>query len=348
VTRLTTAGIIAAYNHEEYVAQAVNHLVDQVDELIVVNDASTDRTAEILESMKYPNLIVIHNDEQSGVSGSYNNAVAVSTADVLLIQGGDDRSLPNRATDQRHVLEDPSVSLVCSLPKIIDGRGRELPDSVAGEFFAGATADDPLHRLFFGANYVCAPSVAIRRSDYVRLGGFRLGLDLLQDFALWLPLAAEGRFVFTERPVVEYRKHPSNLSREYVGLDSVKRRRYAAEMEFIRHHFLSNAGSATLMRLAQFLALDVGWFDALTLDEKVAVIELLHDDKLLVRRGLAFIFDILGREHGLERMRAMRLSLQDLNSLSMRADHENLADVGKALAVSHAVLGISPSTPEKE
>lgn len=346
MTRLKTAGIIAAYNHEEYVAEAVEHLVGQVDEVIVVNDASTDRTAAILNAMRYPNLTVINNETQTGVSGSYNNAVAMSTADVLLIQGGDDRSLPNRAADQRDLFEDPSVSLVCSLPEVIDGRGRGLPSSVAGEFFAGSAAHDPLHRLFFGANYICAPSVAIRRADYLRLGGFRLGLDLLQDYALWLPLAAEGRFVFTERPVVEYRKHPSNLSREYVGLDSLKRRRYSAELEFIRHHFVVNANAGTLRKLATYLKLDIAWFEELTGDEKIAIIQLSGDDKLLARRGLGFVFEVLGEKNGLERLHKMRLSLSDVNKLSLNADHENFSDVSKALAVSQTLQHLSKTARE--
>lgn len=333
----TVAGVIAAYNHEDYIEEAVASLVGQVDEVIVVNDASADRTAEILDSMTYSNLRVIHNPRQLGVSHSYNRAVEISTSEILLIQGGDDRSRPQRADVQRRVLADPAVAFAYSLPMVIDGRGRDLPDSVAGEFFVDDDEHDSLASLFFGANYICAPSIAMRRADYVRLGGFRPGLDLLQDYDLWLSLAAEGSCVLSEEPVVKYRKHVSNLSREYVGLDSVKRRRFCAEFEFIRHRFVSSGREATLLRLAVALKLDVEWFAGLSREEKVAIIELSHDDKLLVRRGLSYLFEIVGEPDGEDRLRRMNLSLSDISGFATRADHENYADVSSALAVARTI-----------
>jgi glycosyltransferase involved in cell wall biosynthesis len=337
VSVATVAGVIAAYNHEEYIEEAVASLVGQVDEVVVVNDASADGTAEILDSMTYSNLRVIHNLRQLGVSHSYNRAVAISTSEILLIQGGDDRSRPQRANVQRRLLANPDVAFTYSLPEIIDGRGRSLPDSVAGEFFVDDESRDSLARLFFGANYICAPSVGMRRADYVRLGGFRPGLDLLQDYGLWLSLAAEGSCVLSEEPVVEYRKHVSNLSREYVGLDSVKRRRYCAELEFIRHRFVSSAGEDTLRRLAATLKFDLEWFAGLNREESVAMIELSHDDKLLVRRGLSYLFEIIGEPDGEDRLRRMKLAPSDLSGLATRADHENYADVSSALAVTRTI-----------
>ena len=83
VKRLTTAGIVAASNHESYIAEAIEQLVDQVDELIVIDDASTDNTAAVLDSLDFPNLRVLHNKVQEGVSRASNRAVAASSSDLL-------------------------------------------------------------------------------------------------------------------------------------------------------------------------------------------------------------------------------------------------------------------------
>ena len=342
MSELTTAGIVATFNQESYIGEAVDSLRRQVNELIVIDDASTDDTAAILRAMSFPNVRVLRNETRLGVSRTYNRAVAAATSDLLLIQGGDDRSLPCRSRRQVQAFEDPSVALAYSLPQVIDSRGRILPDTVAGEFLIGQTDLDPLSHLFFESNYICAPAVAVRRADYVRLGGFRGGLDLLQDYDLWLALAAEGRFVVIDEPVVEYRKHGTNVSREYTGLDSPNRRRFAAEQEYIRARFLSRATPETLRRLAEHVGLDLAKFADLRADEKVAVVQLAHSDKLMVRRGTSFLFDAAGEPDGAARLHRLGLTMQDLGLFALKADHENLEGVSRAAAVVKALGRISP------
>lgn len=340
---LTTAGVIATFNQERFVAAAVSNLAPQVDELIVVDDLSSDQTADILDSLSFPNLKVLHNTERLGVSGSFNRAVALTSADVLLVQGGDDISLPGRSDQQSKILTDDSVALVFSLPKIIDDQGRRLPDSVAGEFRAALDEDDVLGALYFGSNFICAPTVALRRKDYTSHGGFPVGLDLLQDYALWLELAAVGRCVVTTAPAAEYRKHARNLSREYSGVDSPNKRRYAAEMDYIRHRFLSQAGDRVLEQLARHLSLDLDWFGGLDREEKQGILQISHEDKLVLRRGVAYLFEVAGSANGQERLRKLGLSLRDLGELALRADHENLAGVSSALSVVRAIDRVTPS-----
>ncbi|WP_166790859.1 glycosyltransferase [Cryobacterium mannosilyticum] len=338
---MTTAGVIAAFNQEKYISEAVLSLAEQVDEVIVVDDASMDNTQDVLAALAVPNLIVIYNDVQLGVSRSYNRAVAASSAEILLIQGGDDRSLAGRADRQVQALSDPSVSLTYSLPRVIDARGARLPASLGSEFSVGSGGFDPLNFLFFVTNYICAPAVAVRRSDYVRVGGFRGGLDLLQDYDLWLRLASEGRFAYIDHPVVEYRKHAFNLSRDYVDLDSPKQRRVSAEMDFIRNRFLNNANEATIRRLAAHLALDLVRFDTLSNQEKVAIIQLAHGDKLQLRHGVAFLFEAAGEWDAIARFERLGLELSDLSRLAILSDHGNLEDVSRAIGGFRAADRIS-------
>ena len=227
------------------------------------------------------------------------------------------------------------------MPRVIDSFGRVLPDSVAGEFLVAGAAIDPLTQLFFESNYICAPAVAVRRADYLRLGGFRAGLDLLQDYALWLMLAVEGSFYLIHEPVVEYRKHGTNLSREYVGLDSPNRRRYAAEREYVRNRFLQTASPQTLMKLAGHAGLDLERFAQLATAEKIALIQLSHSDKLMVRRGTSFLFEAAGEADGEARLHRLGLTMQDLTRFALYADHDNLEGLSRAAAMTAAIRRIS-------
>jgi len=328
------SAVIAAYNHEAYVAEAVLSLIDQVDEVIVVDDHSTDGTLDALRSVRAENLTVLSNDSQMGVSRSFNRAVDAARGAVILIQGGDDRSLPDRAATQIAALDDPEVSLTASLPRVISARGDALPDSVAGEFWSGPGTRDVLAHLFAVGNFICAPAVAVRRADYVKHGGFRAGIDLLQDYLLWLKLAVVGSFDISSNPVVEYRKHGSNLSREYVGLSAPRQRRLDAELQFCRNHFLDSTSREARRRLAADSGLDLRSFDFLSDEEQSAVIRLCHPDKLVVRRGLDFVLEMAGTRNSEEGLARLGLVHADIDRLANVADHESREDVERALGTA--------------
>lgn len=333
MTRGSVAGIIATFNQVDYVEEAVLGLAAQVDELIVVDDCSSDGTWERLQSLAVPNLRALRNEAQSGVSATYNRAARETECEVLLIQGGDDRSLPGRARAQAQALADPGVALVFSLPIVIDATGARLPEALGGEFLVGRSDPDPLQFLYFEANYVCAPAAAVRRADYLELGGFRRGIDLLQDYELWLLLAARGSFVRLEDPVVEYRKHGTNTSREYNALDAPKQRRLAAEMGNVRLGFLRNADEPLRRRLASLSGLDPVAFAALARDDQVTLLQLSHPDRLVVGRGLDTLFDIVGAGDD-DRLIALGLDYSDLARFSTLADPNNVEGIARALGAA--------------
>jgi hypothetical protein len=330
----STAAIVATMNHERYVAEAIASLIDQVDEIVVVDDASTDGTAEVLAAITSPVLTVLRNETRLGVSRSFNRAAEHARSDVLLIQGGDDRSLPDRAARQATALARPGVALTSSRPHVIDGAGRRLPAEVGAEFAIKPAEVPALPFLFFGANYICAPAAAVRRSDFLRLGGFRPGLDLLQDYALWLDLAAEGDIDVDDEPVVEYRKHASNLSREYVGFDAPRQRRLTAEWDHLLGRFLAHAAPDTLDALAQHAGIDQQRWGALDPDRRRTLILLSHPNPLMVRRGLSDLFTIAGDPGGDQALDEMGLGFGDLAAFATRADHRDLGAVARAMSVS--------------
>jgi glycosyltransferase involved in cell wall biosynthesis len=331
MSKPSTAAVVATFNQQDYIAESVTSLASQVDEVIVVDDASTDETPHVLRSLSLSNLRSFRNDSQLGVSHSFNRAVAATTAEILIIQGGDDRSLPGRVQRQVDALADPGTALVHSVPIVIDSRGQRMPAELAAEFLAAPEELDALGFLFFAANYICAPSAALRRADYVRLGGFRGGLDLLQDYALWLDLAATGRIRSLGESVVEYRKHGANLSREYVGPEVSKRRRLAAERGYIRNRFLRTAEQKTLNDLANYAGLDAVRFQTLDADARIGTLQLAHSDKLVLRRGLDYLFEIAAEPDSDARFARLGLSARDIDKFAIQADHDNLEDVGRAI-----------------
>jgi GT2 family glycosyltransferase len=330
-------GVISAHNQERWIAASIESLLPEVDELVVVDDGSADGTGEIVASLaRRHGFVLVTNTQPRGVSEAYNEAIRATSADVVLIQGGDDVAVSGRGARTLAALEDPGVTLVHSLPVVIDAEGRRLPPDAAGEFLAGATMGDPLPYLFNTGNYVCAPSTGLRRSEYLDAGGFPSNIDALQDYALWLELAARGRFHCDPEPLVHYRKHSSNLSREASGVDSARRRREAAEDAWIRNRFLDRADQETLTRVAP----TPGSPDAgpVTRDEQAMLVRLTHRDGVIVRRGLSDLFDLLADE-GDGALSRLGIARSDLSVFATRADHTGLAGLGRSRALLSA-LGV--------
>jgi glycosyltransferase involved in cell wall biosynthesis len=83
--------LIPAYNEEETIAEVIRRVseVDLDKEIIVVDDCSTDRTREILLSIKQQDLVALSHDRNRGKGAAIRTAMAAATGDAVVIQDAD-------------------------------------------------------------------------------------------------------------------------------------------------------------------------------------------------------------------------------------------------------------------
>jgi glycosyltransferase involved in cell wall biosynthesis len=323
VTTLRTAGVISTYNQENFVYESILSLSNQVDELVVIDDCSTDNTADVLRSLSIPNLRLILHETNRGVSSSYNEAVRVADGDVIFFQGGDDRSLPGRVHQQLKSLTNSGLVLSFSKPKIIDSMGNALPGESAPEFSPLVEDDKILERLYFHGNFLCAPSAAMRKRDFEAIGGFNPALSYLQDFDLWLKLAAQARVGVSETPVVEYRKHQNNLSRDTSSKSVAYTSRFDAEVDYILGNSAEQFNRETLQALGRCVGLPNSSLDAAEDSLLLALVQLRHSNITQVRRGLSRLFEIVGRVGDIQFLNEFGIDGNTLNDYAQKCDHMN-------------------------
>jgi glycosyltransferase involved in cell wall biosynthesis len=321
--KIRTTGVIATYNHERFVEESVLSLANQVDELIVVDDYSLDNTQDILRGLKVPNLRLILHEENKGVSSSYNEAIALSEADIIVIQGGDDRSLPGRVTHQLRHLSLPGPVVSFGRPVVIDANGDVLPNEAAPEFFQEIEMSGTLPHLYFVGNFVCAPSVALRKSDFENLGGFNAAISYLQDYELWLKFAAVGKFVQSDKPLVQYRKHANNLSRDDVSKSITYSARFEAELEYILSSTIRSLDRPALESLGVELGLPGADLDHMDAKLLLALIQLSHSNVTQVRRGLSSLLEIVGLMGNMEILKQYGIDNTKLDEYARICDHKN-------------------------
>jgi hypothetical protein len=227
--------LLAVKDGLPWVRDAVESVLAQTYEdfeLLVVDDGSSDGTAEAVEAFADPRIRVLRNDSNAGQAPSLNRGLQEARGELVARLDADDVCLPRRLERQVAVLDaDPSVALVGTWMDVVDersrlwgrlrGRVRDFP-----EFVFAILAD----RYPWGH-----PSLMFRRDVVVALGGYDESLAPSEDKDLYrrLALARHGaRGV--EEPLVRYRRHELQLSQEQADVqlrhDWQSQERFLAEL----------------------------------------------------------------------------------------------------------------------
>jgi glycosyltransferase involved in cell wall biosynthesis len=212
----TITAVVAAYNAEPWIGEALEAILGQTrppDEVVVVDDGSTDGTARVLES--FGDAIRVVHQPNGGCPAAFNRAFREAHSDFVAMCGADDIWEPRKLEWQAETLAaHPEVDVLFGDARVI---GEHRPAALANDLYtegvpAGVLDGSMLRDALYRGNFICAPSIAIRRGLFERLGPFieDYGAD---DYEYWMRcLRAGAQFFYDARPLLSYRRHESNLS----------------------------------------------------------------------------------------------------------------------------------------
>ncbi len=210
--------VMITYNHERYIAHALQSILDQSlrdFECIIVNDGSTDGTADAIAAFDDPRLIVI-NQENVGPSGALNTGIARATGTYVAIMSGDDICAPQRLERQVAHLTETGGKAVFSWITVIDDEGLSMGDDhVVARWNSQpppVSRAETLRRFFLGGNFLCAPTAMLDRAIVVEAGGFCLPSLQTQDFILWSQLLKKISLDVLPERLVQYRVRLENVN----------------------------------------------------------------------------------------------------------------------------------------
>jgi GT2 family glycosyltransferase len=199
--------IMPTYNCEPYLRQAVDSILAQsfTDfELLIIDDASTDRSVEVARSYRDPRIRIVTNEHNRGVRYTANMGHELARAEYIARMDGDDISLPHRLQLQVDFLDaNPHVALVGGQITRIDERGIETD-----EYRRFLPVDFHSIRVKAGFGSPFANSTVMYRKQIVwgKLKGFNEQTAFAEDYELWLRLLSEN-FIAHNLPetLIEYR-----------------------------------------------------------------------------------------------------------------------------------------------
>lgn len=183
----TVSVVIPAYNAGKTIGRALDSVLAQTrppDEIIVINDGSTDSTEEIVRR-NYPSVVLI-TQANSGPSAARNAGISASRGEYTAFLDADDRWLPEKIERQLEILaRRPEIALLATQQIWLgDGEHPQPPSRISPHSFQLITFD----RLLL--NNAFATSSVIVRSDVLReIGGFDPSIRGSEDYDLWLRIS---------------------------------------------------------------------------------------------------------------------------------------------------------------
>jgi glycosyltransferase involved in cell wall biosynthesis len=203
--------IIPAYNQGCFLVSAIESVLAQTYqdfEIVVVDDGSTDNTAEVAQSYSDPRVRYVYQDNR-GLSAARNTGIRHSAGEFLSFLDSDDLFLPEKLELLTAVLDDRSdVGFVAGQAQPIDEQGKPT-----GKLFATPLPENG--RELLNGNPLHVGSVLLRREWQERVGFFDESLRSYEDWDMWLRLARAGcRMSWVARPVSLYRFHRAQMTRD--------------------------------------------------------------------------------------------------------------------------------------
>jgi len=205
--------VIPVFNNGPYVADAVQSVLSQTrrpDEVLVVDDGSTDGTAEALKPFLSSIRYVYQRNR--GEPAARNRGIREAKGNYIAFLDGDDLWLPRKLDIQmRHFAEHPNCGLVYSDMSTFDEKG--IIDPSIARRYRLTLPSGRIFRPLFMRTLFGSGSVVFRRDCVEKAGYFDEELLIGSDYEMWLRFSRHFDMGAVDEPLLQYRFHSAMATR---------------------------------------------------------------------------------------------------------------------------------------
>lgn len=244
---MTFSIVIPAHNGDKYLRLSIESALNQerkADEIIVVDDASTDNTGEVAQSQEYSKFIkYFYNERSTGFVDAWNRAISKASGDLVTILHQDDLLHPQYLKSvEEALIKYPEVKHIYSACNYIDEQGDILrtppqPYSIepvlymgkeyAHNYLMGVLSNQHIHRC---------PGVTTGRELLLNKCSYREDAGHIADDDFFLRVGAFTNIVGMSYPLASYREHANSETGRLKLLTLELAKDYVFQSNYYKHH----------------------------------------------------------------------------------------------------------------
>lgn len=201
--------IMPVHNGEKYLREAIDSILAQTFsdfELIIIDDGSTDSTADIIKAVNDERIVYLKNENNMGISHSLNRGIAASNGQYIARMDADDISLPQRFERQIGFMK--SNLEVMILGCAVEAFGEDFENTV--RIFSKSNDDIKIDMLF--STPFAHPSLMFNRRVFED-DLYNSDFNGIEDYELWIRFASKYEMSTLDEVLFMYRMHVSQVTK---------------------------------------------------------------------------------------------------------------------------------------
>lgn len=208
--------VMPAYNAQKYLSGAIESILNQTFkkfELIIVNDASTDRTLSIIKSYsgKDPRILIINNAKQLDIAGSLNKGISKASSNIIARMDADDISFPNRLELQYKLINrSKKIAAVGANIVVMDPEEKDIATRTYPE------TSKELKACLFKYSPFAHPVVMFRKKIFEEVGKYNPKYSPTEDLDLWFRIGRKHEFRSVPQLLLRYRLSEKSSSHSII------------------------------------------------------------------------------------------------------------------------------------
>jgi glycosyltransferase involved in cell wall biosynthesis len=192
--------VLPTYNRAGPIGRAIASVLEQSYtnlEVIVVDDASSDSTAEVVGAFTDPRLRYLRHRENKGGAAARNTGIEAAGGELIAFQDSDDAWLPEKLAKQVPLFQRREVGVVYTgLWVLKDGDKTYFPANTV------AKREGDIHSELLKGSFIGTPTLCVRKECFKKAGAFDERLPRLQDWELLIRLSKHYTFGLVDEPLV--------------------------------------------------------------------------------------------------------------------------------------------------
>jgi glycosyltransferase involved in cell wall biosynthesis len=221
--------ICLCHNHDRFVAEAIESVLRQTHpriQLIVVDDASTDRSVSVIrkELKDRPEVTFLSLLKNLGNCQAFNRGFEISKGEFVIDLSADDVLMPDRVDRGVRALSacGPDYGVNFTDAELIDQESKHLGYHSDRFPHAGVPEGD-IYKNVITSYFISSPTMMMRSSVLASLGGYDETLAY-EDFDFWIRSSRKFKFCYTAEPLVKRRIVTNSMSANQYKYKSVQLR----------------------------------------------------------------------------------------------------------------------------